>query len=128
MERSAGKNDHDGVRVDYLHADLGIGHWFGGDADVMLGRIKIPLGLYNETRDVAGTRPSIILPQSVYYENSRTFLINSDGAAVNWRAQVGPNSYWATFLYWGSVHIATDSATYTIATKKWTGIGLQCAG
>ena len=33
---------------------------------VRLGRVRLPFGLYNDTRDVAFTRPSILLPQSIY--------------------------------------------------------------
>jgi len=44
-----------------------------------LGRIKNPFGFYNETRDVAFTRPSITLP-SIYYERSRNLLLSTDGA------------------------------------------------
>lgn len=46
-----------------------------------LGRIKNPFGFYNETRDVAFTRPSITLP-SIYYERSRNLLLSADGAQV----------------------------------------------
>jgi hypothetical protein len=46
---------------------------------VRLGRIKNPFGLYNETRDVPFTRPSIFLPQVIYYDKIRNALLSYDG-------------------------------------------------
>jgi hypothetical protein len=50
-------------------------------AGVRLGRVKNPIGFYNESRDVLFTRPSILLPQSVYLEGIgiRELLFSSDG-------------------------------------------------
>lgn len=75
--RHAGNVNED-AQLDYAlldwtflsHNDLRIG--------VRLGRVKTPFGLYNETRDVAFTRPSITLP-SIYFERSRDLLLSSDG-------------------------------------------------
>ena len=47
---------------------------------VRLGRVRLPFGLYNDTRDVAFTRPSILLPQSIYFDESRELAISGDGA------------------------------------------------
>ena len=43
------------------------------------GRFKIPFGLYNDTRDVIFTRPTILLPQSIYQERTRDLAISADG-------------------------------------------------
>jgi hypothetical protein len=40
------------------------------------------LGLYNDTRDVAFTRPSIILPQSIYFERTRDLALSADGGIL----------------------------------------------
>ena len=47
-----------------------------------IGRVKNPLGLYNETRDVAFTRPSIFLPEQVYFDRVRDLLLSSDSVHV----------------------------------------------
>jgi hypothetical protein len=52
--------------------------------------------LYNETRDVAFLRPSVTIPQVVYYEKLRNLFLSSDGAAINvnlFREQVNANLY-----------------------------------
>lgn len=46
------------------------------------GRFKNPFGLYNQTRDVAFTRPSILLPQSIYFDRTRALGIAADGINV----------------------------------------------
>lgn len=46
---------------------------------VRAGRVRLPYGLYNDTRDVAFTRPSILLPQSIYFEGTRDWTISADG-------------------------------------------------
>ncbi|MGQ0593642.1 MAG: TonB-dependent receptor [Gammaproteobacteria bacterium] len=46
---------------------------------VRVGRVRLPFGLYNDTRDVAFTRPSILLPQSIYFDRTRELAISADG-------------------------------------------------
>lgn len=49
---------------------------------VQVGRIKNPFGFYNQTRDVAFTRPSILLPQSIYFDRTRSLGLAGDGAGI----------------------------------------------
>ncbi len=49
---------------------------------VQVGRFKNPFGFYNQTRDVAFTRPSILLPQSIYFERTRSLALASDGFSL----------------------------------------------
>lgn len=47
-----------------------------------LGRFKNPFGFYNQTRDVAFTRPSILLPQSIYFDRTRSLGLAGDGISL----------------------------------------------
>ncbi len=49
---------------------------------VLAGRFKNPLGLYNDTRDVAFTRPGVLLPQNIYFDKVRNFILSNDGVQV----------------------------------------------
>ncbi|MCH4562278.1 OprO/OprP family phosphate-selective porin [Halomonas sp. EGI 63088] len=49
---------------------------------IQVGRFKNPFGFYNQTRDVAFTRPSILLPQSIYFDRTRSLALSADGALV----------------------------------------------
>jgi len=48
-------------------------------AGVQLGRFKNAMGFYGKTRDIAPTRDSIVLPQSIYYEGWRDLQLSTDG-------------------------------------------------
>lgn len=84
LYRNAGKVDTGSLDVDYAFADFTIKKYQQGRYGLRIGRVKNPLGLYNETRDVAFTSPSIILPQGIYYDRSRSLLLSSDGVHFYW--------------------------------------------
>lgn len=81
MAREAGKTDDGDIRVDYAYLDYQFITLETSRAGARLGRVRNPLGFYNETRDVLFTRPSILLPQSIYLEGTgvRELLFSSDG-------------------------------------------------
>jgi len=71
-----------GVRVDYALLDWSAftsEHW---QANVYLGRFKNNHWLYSSSRDIPFARPSIILPQSVYFDGFRDIAVGSDGIAT----------------------------------------------
>jgi hypothetical protein len=59
-----GENGNDKVIVDWAYGDYSFRDYLGVRAGIM----RIPFGLYNETRDIDMVRPSILLPTSVYPE------------------------------------------------------------
>lgn len=79
LSRRAGDMYDGSLSLDYALLDYA----FLSDAErrlgVRAGRVKNPLGLYNETRDVPFTRPGIFLPQVIYYDKVRNVLLSSDG-------------------------------------------------
>jgi hypothetical protein len=82
VSRKAGETDDGDLRIDYGFLDYN----FMSDVDDVLGvrggRIVTPLGLYNDTRDMPFTRPSILLPQSIYLDINRQFALSSDGGQL----------------------------------------------
>ena len=82
LSRNAGGTDKGGVRIDHALIDISLGSSRLGDWGMIVGREKIPLGFYNSSRDVANTRPSILLAQSNYFDNARRFMIHHDGVVV----------------------------------------------
>jgi len=77
--RRSGQINPNEVRLDYALADYTFFSANQGRIGIMLGRVKNPLGLYNETRDVAFTRPTIFLPQSIYFDRTRNLGLANDG-------------------------------------------------
>jgi hypothetical protein len=74
---------YDGTPViDYALADVGLFESPRGRAGLRAGRIKNPLGIYNETRDVPFTHPGIFLPQVVYFDRVRNLVLSTDGGLL----------------------------------------------
>ena len=77
--RNAGKTDNSDLRIDYGLASYNL---YSSETSLLTlrgGRVPTPLGLYNDTRDVAATRPSILLPQSIYFDANRNLALSADG-------------------------------------------------
>ena len=82
LARRAG-DMYDGTPVlDFGLADITALSSAEGRAGLRLGRLKNPLGLYNETRDVPFTHPGIFLPQVVYFDKVRNLVLSTDGAML----------------------------------------------
>lgn len=79
---NAGNRFDEGGRVDYLLADWNFYHDTHWQHHFYIGRIKNYHWLYSSTRDVPMTRPSIILPQSVYFDGTRDMSVGGDGIAL----------------------------------------------
>jgi hypothetical protein len=82
LSRTAGDMYDGSVRVDYALLDYAPLMRQDKRAGLRVGRLKNPLGLYNDTRDVPFTRPSIFLPQSTYFDRVRNIVLSSDGGGI----------------------------------------------
>ena len=71
-----------GVRIDYALLDWSVYDSYNWQANIYLGRFKNNHWLYSSSRDIPFARPSIILPQSVYFDGFRDIAVGSDGIAV----------------------------------------------
>lgn len=80
---NGGNRYTNGLRVDYLLADWSFITNEKWQANLYLGRFKNYHWLYSSTRDVPMTRPSIVLPQSVYFDGTRDMSVGGDGAALS---------------------------------------------
>jgi hypothetical protein len=79
LSRQTGEASKGGIRIDYGFLDYTAIASESKELGVRLGRTKNPFGFYNETRDVPFTRPSILLPQSIYFDRARNLAMASDG-------------------------------------------------
>jgi len=79
---NGGNRYSEGVRLDYLLLEWAMHNTENWQTKLYLGRIKNYHWLYSSTRDVPMTRPSIILPQSVYFDGTRDMSIGGDGGAI----------------------------------------------
>lgn len=89
LARQAGETDPFSLRLDYGLIDYTLISTETDRWGLRLGRVKNPTGFYNETRDVVFTRPSILLPQSIYPDYVRGIALSSDGFYVYGERRTG---------------------------------------
>lgn len=82
LYRQAGATSRDDVYTDYALADLTLVQQMSWQLGLRAGRIKNPVGFYNDTRDVAASRPSILLPESIYRDFLRDVYHTSDAISL----------------------------------------------
>lgn len=78
LGRNFGDTGNDQVLIDWAFGDYRWKDQLGFRA----GKVKMPFGLYNEGRDVDMLRTSIFLPQSIYNEKMRDFILAYEGAGA----------------------------------------------
>ena len=114
--RDLGRYDNGRVEIDWAYVD------FQAHAlcDVQLGRVKIPLGLYNEIQDVDAARTAVFLPQSVYPNRLRELLVSVDGGKVSGRVDLGQPGALSYTVFGGTKHFSENGAyaTYVGETSR----------
>lgn len=107
MSRQAGQVDNGEPQLDYALLDYRVSDLPGATYGLRAGRLKVPFGFYNETRDVAFTRPSIMLPQSLYFDQARDLELSIDGAILYGSVDV-PGGWLDLDLLYGSPQTDTN--------------------
>ena len=79
LSRQAGDMDNGSLRIDYALLDINLISSMKGRLGLYLGRIKNPLGLYNDTRDVAHIRQGVFTSQVIYFDKVRDLIMSADG-------------------------------------------------
>lgn len=80
--------------IDFAFLDYTFYQDFNNTLGIRIGKVKLPFGFYNDTRDVPFTRNRIFLPQSIYFESFRKSVFSQNG--VEFR---GEHSF-----DWGSIN------------------------
>lgn len=79
---NGGNRYAEGTRIDYALIDWLAYTDTNWRINIYLGRFKNNHWLYSSSRDVPFARPSIILPQSIYFDGFRDIAVGADGAAI----------------------------------------------
>lgn len=93
LARWAGDMYNGSPVVDFALADWRFVNTPDRTAGLMAGRLKNALGLYNDTRDVAFTRPSIFVPQQIYFDAVRNLVLSADGAKLYTRVSTDAGNW-----------------------------------
>ena len=109
-----------GFRVDYLFLEWQLLNGANWQVKTQIGRNKNYHWLYSSTRDVPHTRPSIVLPQSLYFDVFRDVALGVDGLVL--MAQANNNwGEWDFNLSYGNSRISEEQ-TRNLMGDGSTGI------
>lgn len=103
--RNLGNYSEDEISIDWAMMDYQPLDFFG----LKVGKIKMPLGLYNENRDSDFLLPMIFLPQSVYDETRRDTYLAYVGAGIYGNFTVGSGGDCDYHFFLGEVDFPADS-------------------
>ncbi|MET0049831.1 MAG: hypothetical protein ABW095_01975 [Candidatus Thiodiazotropha sp.] len=93
LSRRAGEMYDGDVSLDYAQIETTLYTQEQNRFGIILGRYKNPFGLYNDTRDVAATRPGIFMPQAIYWDRVRNMVLSSDGAQLFGNYQIDSHRF-----------------------------------
>ncbi len=117
FERDLGRYDNGRVALDCAFVS-----WtFADQLEIVGGRIKAPLGLYNELRDVDAARTPVFLPRSVYALRSRDLYVSIDGGEAKGLIDLPGDMDLEYALYGGDKHIDDDTGTTTYISEQGFG-------
>lgn len=94
-----------------------------GRLGLRAGRLKLPIGFYNDSRDAVFTRPGIMLPESVYLGNSgaRSFgYFSLEGAGLYGDWYAGDHALYAELVV-ATPQSLGDTADIAILRSKASG-------
>ncbi|WDE12822.1 TonB-dependent receptor [Thalassomonas haliotis] len=112
---NGGNRYEEGARVDYLLMDWTLASDIDWQLNLYLGRYKNQHWLYSSTRDVPHTRPSTILPQSVYYDIFRDVALGSDGMSLSYTRLTDIGEFDLLWSY-GTSPISDNATTLLLST------------
>ncbi len=99
MARNLGNSGNEDVVLDWAFGDYRVSDNFG----IRVGKVKMPHGLYNQTRDVDMVRNAILLPQAVYPEIYRDVMNGFEGASLYGSFSFGESRGLEYEVYGGTV-------------------------
>jgi len=105
LSRDLGEEGDNDILIDWAMADYRLIDSFG----VRLGKVKLPIGLYNQHRDSDFLRPMAFLPQSVYNEQKRVMLVGAWGGSIYGNFSLGKIGDVDYQAYYGKVDYRNDS-------------------
>lgn len=114
FSRDLGDLGNNEVTLDWAFGDYRWRDWLG----IRLGKIKIPYGFYNETRDVDMFRTSIFLPSSVYYEGERDKLNTLIGGGLYGNVSAGSFGALSYHFQIGDANVESGSGDVKYAQNE----------
>ena len=105
LSRDLGAEGNNKINIDWGMVDYRPKNWLG----VRIGKVKLPIGLYNQGRDSDFLRPAVFLPQSIYDENKRNLVVAATGGSIYGNLAFGTGGDLEYQAYYGEVNFPEDS-------------------
>ena len=105
LSRDVGAEGNNDFQLDWAVADYRWQDWIG----MRLGKVKLPIGLYNQSLVTDFLRPMVFLPQSIYDENKRTQIVGAMGGSIYGNISFGSKGDIDYQAYYGKVDFSEDS-------------------
>ncbi len=105
LSRDVGVEGNNDILIDWAVADYRWQDWLG----LRLGKVKLPIGFYNQSRDIDFLRPMSFLPQSIYDENKRILVAAAIGGSIYGNYSFGSNGDLEYQAYAGQIDFRDDS-------------------
>jgi hypothetical protein len=103
LSRDYGNVGNFDIKLDWAFADYNFSDAFG----IRFGRIKTPIGFYNDIRDIDSLRPLALLPQSVYDEHMRPVFVAHNGIDLYGLLDLGMAGSLDYVFFYGTIYHPT---------------------
>ncbi|MCF6178862.1 MAG: hypothetical protein L3J63_05660 [Geopsychrobacter sp.] len=125
LARDLGEVGNNEIRLDWGYGDYRFTDYFG----VRIGKVKLPLGLYNEGRDSDFLRSMVFLPQSIYNENQRDMLVAYQGLGIYGNLPLETAGDLDYHVFFGTTNMPSDALMFKTVRNSFnrisTGLGGQ---
>lgn len=119
FSRDLGDVANNTINLDYAYGDYRWRDWLG----VRIGRIRVPLGLWNEIRDYDMLRPWIVLPQQLYNDMTRDAWVAANGIGLYGNLEAGPVGDFDYYLITGIIYPNKDQGYGKYLSNIFGGYG-----
>lgn len=105
LSRDYGDVGNFNIVLDWTFADYHFSDLFG----IRVGKIKTPIGLYNEGRDTDTLRPMAMLPQGIYDDHKRDIAVAYNGLGFYGDIPLGFIGDFEYHMFYGTVSHNSDA-------------------
>ncbi len=120
LSRNFGDEGNFKTTLDWAFGDYQVNEKFG----MRVGRIRLPLGFYNEYRDVDSAQTAILRQQGPYHEPMRAFILSYSGFGIYGslfsESKAGVLDYQ---LYYGTLDIPSDFSLLRFVNERLNTTG-----
>lgn len=105
LSRDLGDFGNNDIKLDWAIGDYRFNDLLG----IRIGKVKMPMGLYNQERDLDMLRTSVFLPSAIYDEGTRDFNDTFQGAEIYGDLDARALGSFEYELFYGTTNVDEES-------------------